>query len=66
MPLFFPLDDQANGDALHAAGAETGLHLLPQHRRQRVAVQAVEDAAALLRAHQVLVDVFVRLAQRLA
>ena len=63
--LFFALDDQADGDALHAAGAEAGLHLLPQHRRQRVAVEPIENAAALLRAHQVLVDVLVRLAQRL-
>ena len=56
-PLFLALDDQANGDALHAAGAQPGLHLLPEHRRQRVAVEAIENAAALLRAHQVLVDV---------
>ena len=56
-PLFLAIDDQADGDALHAAGAQAGLHLLPQHRRQRVAVEPIEDAAALLRAHQVLVDV---------
>ena len=55
--LFLALDDQPDGDALHAAGAETRLHLLPEHRRQRVAVQPIEDAAAFLRADQVLVDV---------
>ena len=54
-PLFLALDDQPDGDALHAAGAQAGLHLLPQHRRQRVAVEPIENAAALLRAHQVLV-----------
>ena len=55
--LFLALDDQPHGNALHASGAEPGLHLLPEHRRQRVAVEAVEDAAALLRANEVLVDV---------
>ena len=62
-PLFFAIDDEARGDALHAAGAQAGLHLLPQHRRDRVAVQAIEDPAAFLRADQVLVDV-VRVLQR--
>jgi hypothetical protein len=55
-PLLFPFDDEADGDALHASGAEAGLHLLPQHGRERVAVEPVEDAAALLGANQVLVD----------
>ena len=54
--LFLALDDQPDGHALHAAGAEPGLHLLPEHRRQRVAVEPVEDAAGFLRAHQGLVD----------
>ncbi len=62
--FFFTLDDQTDGDALHASRAETGLHLFPQHRRQRVAIQAVEDAAAFLRADQVFVDV-VRVLDRL-
>ena len=61
--LFFALDDHAHGDALHAPRAEAGLHLLPQHRRQRVAVEPIENAAALLRADEVLVDV-VLLGQR--
>ena len=63
-PLLFAIDDQPDGDALDAAGAQAGLDLLPQHRRQRVAVEAIEDAAAFLRAHQVVVDV-VRLLDRL-
>ncbi len=31
-PRFLALDDQPDRDALHAPRAETGLHLLPQHR----------------------------------
>ena len=58
-PLLLALDDQPHRHALHAAGAEAGLHLLPQHRRERVAVEPVEDAPALLGPHQVLVDVLV-------
>ena len=49
------VDDQTDCNALDSARAEAGLHLLPQHRRQRVAVQPVEDAPALLRPHQVLI-----------
>jgi hypothetical protein len=37
--FFFALDDHAHRHALHAARAESGLHFLPQHRRQRVAVE---------------------------
>ncbi len=55
--LFFTIDDQPDGDALHAARAQAGLHFLPEHRRDRVAVEPIENAAALLRADQVLVDV---------
>jgi len=32
-PLFFAVDDEPDGDALHAARAQPGLHLLPQDRR---------------------------------
>ena len=56
-PGFLPFDDQPDGDALDAPGAESGLHLLPQHRRQRVAVEPIDDAPALLRPDQALVDV---------
>jgi hypothetical protein len=63
-PLLFAIDDQPDRDALDAAGAQAGLDLLPQHRRQRVAVEAIEMRRLLLRAHQVVVDV-VRLPDRL-
>ena len=53
----FAFHQQPHRHALHAAGAQPGGHLLPQHRRQRVAVEPVEDAAALLRLDQVLVEV---------
>ena len=56
-PLLLALDDEAHRDALDAAGAEAGADLLPQHRRQRVAEQPVEDAAPFLGLHQVGVDV---------
>ncbi len=56
-PLFLAIDDQPHGHALHAARAQPGLHFLPEHRRQRVAVEPIENAAALLRAHEVLVDI---------
>ena len=56
-PLFFTLDDQADSDALHAARAESGLHFLPEQRRERVAIETIENAPALLRSHEVLVHV---------
>ena len=55
--LLFALDDQTDGNALDASGAESGLHFFPEQRRQGVAIQTVENAAALLRAHEVLVHV---------
>src|SRR5436189_2784153 len=55
--LFFPIDDEPDGDALNTARAQPGLNLLPQHRRERVAVEPIETAAALLRADQVVVAV---------
>ena len=54
---FLAIDNQPHRHALHAAGAQSRAHFLPQHRRHGVAVQAIEDAAAFLRAHQVLVHV---------
>ena len=53
--LFLALDDQPDGDALDPPRAQARLHLLPEQRRQRVAVQPVENAAALLGANEVLV-----------
>src|SRR5439155_14547412 len=55
--LLFTVDNQPHGDALHAAGAQPGLHFLPEHGRNRVAIQAIEDAATLLRANEILIDV---------
>ncbi len=50
------LDDQAHRYALDAPRAESGLHLLPEHRRDHVAVQPIHDAAALLRVDELQVD----------
>ena len=47
--LTLTLDDQTGGDGLHAACGKARPHLAPQHRRQLVAVQAVQDTASLLR-----------------
>ena len=55
--FLFALDEQTNGHTLNAAGAQSGLDLLPEQRRQRVAVQPIENAAALLRTNQVFVEV---------
>ncbi len=62
--LLFALDDEPDRDALHATGAQPRLHLLPQDGRQRVAVEPVQDAAALLRFDEVLVQL-VRRRERL-
>src|SRR6267154_2746848 len=53
--LLLAIDDEPDGDALHAAGAQTGLDLFPQDRRKRVAVEPIQNAAALLRADQIVV-----------
>ena len=54
--LAFALDDDAHRDTLHAAGTELRLDLLPQQRRDRVAVEAVDQTARLLRFDQMHVD----------
>ena len=51
------VDDEAGGGGLHAAGGEPGADLAPQHGRDLVAVEAVEDAAGLLRVDECGVDV---------
>ena len=56
LPLLLALDDQAHRHALHPAGAQARAHLLPEDRRELVAVEAVQDAAALLGLDQLLVD----------
>ena len=55
-PLALTVDDHAGRHRLHAAGGEAGHHLAPEHRRDLVAVEAVEDAAGLLRLDEVVDD----------
>ena len=51
------VDDQARRHRLDAAGRQGGPDLAPQQGGDLVAVEAVEDAARLLRVHQVRVQV---------
>ena len=55
-PLALAVDDQPGRHRLHAAGGQAGHDLLPEHRRDLVAVEAVEDAARLLGLDEVIVD----------
>ena len=55
--LELPLDDEPRRHRLHAAGGEAAHDLLPEHRRDLVAVETVEDPARLLRVDESLVDV---------
>ena len=52
-----PFDDEAGGHRLHPAGGQGGHDLLPQHRADLVAVEAVEDAPGLLGVDQPAVEV---------
>ncbi len=52
----FALDDDPGGDGLDAPGRQARHDLLPQHRADLVAVEAVEDAAGLLGVDEVLVE----------
>ena len=61
--LALALDDEARGDRLNAPGGEALHDLAPQHRRDLVAVEAIEDAPRLLRVDQALVDL-ARLGER--
>ena len=54
--LAFALDNHAGGHGLDAAGGQARHDLLPQHRRDFVAVEAVEDAAGFLRVDEVHVQ----------
>ena len=54
--LALPLDDESGGNRLDAAGREPAHDLLPEHGRDLVAVEPVEDPARLLRVHEPLVD----------
>ena len=55
-PGSFALDDHAGGDRLHPSGGQARQHLLPQHRTDLVAVEAVEDAAGFLCVDELVVD----------
>src|ERR1700747_703909 len=56
-PLALALHDEARGDRLDAAGRKPAHDLLPEDRRDLVAVEPVEDAPRLLRVDEPLVDV---------
>ncbi len=47
--LALAVDHEPRRRGLHAPGGEAGTDLAPEHRRHLVAVEAVEDAAGLLR-----------------
>jgi len=53
---FLALDHEADRHALHAPRAQPRTYLAPEHGRQRETEEPVEDAPALLRANQLLVD----------
>ena len=63
--LALALDDHAGGGGLDAAGRRALLHLEPQHGADVPAVEAVEDAARLLRVDQCEVE-FAGVVDRLA
>ena len=50
--LALALDDDAGSHALHPSGRQPGRHLLPQNRRDLVAVEAVQQPAGLLGVHE--------------
>ena len=62
--LAFPLDDETNGNRLDASGGQPAPDLAGDQRAQRVADEPVDDAAGLLRVHEVRVDA-ARIAERL-
>src|SRR5438093_444707 len=55
-PLAFALDDKARRNRLDAPGGQAAHDLLPEHRRDLVAVETVEDAPGLLRIDEPFVD----------
>ena len=54
--LTLAVDDETERDGLHPAGGQAVADLLPEQRGHRVAHEPVDDAARLLRVHQILVD----------
>ncbi len=55
-PFALALDDEPRRHRLDAAGRQPGHHLLPEHGRDLVAVEPVEDPPRLLRVDEALVD----------
>ena len=55
--FLFAVHDEAQGDALHAPGAELGLYFSPEDGGKLESHQAVQHAAGLLGVHQVHVDI---------
>ena len=55
--LALPVDDEPRCSRLHATGGQPRTDLAPQHGRHLVAVQAIQDAARLLRVDERAVDV---------
>ena len=51
--LALAINNESQRNALHAPRAESTSHLLPEHRADHVAHDAVQDAARLLRVHAV-------------
>ncbi len=66
LDLGLALADEPERDALHAAGGQARLDLLPQQRREVESHQVVERPARLVGVHQVLVHAALRLRDRLA
>ena len=54
--LALALDNHAGGDGLHTPCGQARHDLLPQHRGDLVAVQAVEHTAGLLGVHEVVIQ----------
>ena len=55
-PLALALDDESRGDGLNPSRGEPARDLLPQNRRDLIAIQPIEDAPGFLRVDQALVD----------
>ena len=55
--LILPVRDQAQGHRLHTAGGESSFDLCPQNRRDLIADHAVQNAAGLLRIHEIHVNI---------
>jgi hypothetical protein len=55
-PRALALDDESRRDGLHTPCGKAGHDLLPEHGRDLVAVEPVENAPRLLRVDQPLVD----------